>query len=404
MSSTSSLQVLTVSELNRQAKRLLEGQLSLVWIEGEISDFTHHSSGHMYFALKDDRSQISVVMFAGTNAALPFRPANGQKVLARGSVTLYEPRGQYQLVAQNMYPAGAGELWLQFEALKEQLRGEGLFDAERKRPLPGFPRRIGVITSPTGAAVHDIINVVARRAPQVTLVVRPTLVQGEGAPADLVAALQEFEEWGAVELVIIARGGGSLEDLWAFNTEELVRAVAECTLPIVSAVGHETDITLCDLVADVRAPTPSAAAELVAVEREGYLQYLDERLLTLDAALERVLRDLRRQLEQVRQRHVFQQPLVNISLQRERLSGQLSRWGLLVRHTFGNHQELLRVPEARLAALDPRRVLERGYALVTDGATGQLVTRREQLRLKQPLGVTFADGSARVKVTELPEE
>ncbi|MCH8836569.1 MAG: exodeoxyribonuclease VII large subunit [Candidatus Marinimicrobia bacterium] len=179
MSSTSSLQVLTVSELNRQAKRLLEGQLSLVWIEGEISDFTHHSSGHMYFALKDDRSQISVVMFAGTNAALPFRPANGQKVLARGNVTLYEPRGQYQLVAQNMYPAGAGELWLQFEALKEQLRGEGLFDAERKRPLPGFPRRIGVITSPTGAAVQDIINVVARRAPQVTLVVRPTLKSGE---------------------------------------------------------------------------------------------------------------------------------------------------------------------------------------------------------------------------------
>ncbi len=404
MSSISSLQVLTVSELNRQAKRLLEGQLSLVWIEGEISDFTHHSSGHMYFALKDDRSQISVVMFAGTNAALPFRPANGQKVLARGNVTLYEPRGQYQLVAQNMYPAGAGELWLQFEALKEQLRGEGLFDAERKRPLPSFPRRIGVITSPSGAAVQDIINVVARRAPQVTLVVRPTLVQGEGAPADLVAALQEFEEWGAVELVIIARGGGSLEDLWAFNTEVLVRAVAKCTLPIVSAVGHETDITLCDLVADVRAPTPSAAAELVAVEREGYLQYLDERLLTLEAALGRVLRDLRRQLEQVRQRQVFRQPLVNISLQRERLSGQLARLGLLIRHTFGNHQELLRVPEARLAALDPRRVLERGYALVTDGATGQLVTRREQLSLKQHLGVTFADGSARVRVTELPEE
>lgn len=404
MSSTTSLQVLTVSELNRQAKLLLEGQLSLVWIEGEISDFRHHSSGHMYFALKDDRSQISVVMFAGTNAALPFKPANGQKVLARGNVTLYEPRGQYQLVAQNLYPAGAGELWLQFEALKEQLRVEGLFDAQRKRPLPGFPRRIGVITSPTGAAVQDIINVVARRAPHMTLVVRPTLVQGEDAPADLVAALKEFEDWGAVELVIVARGGGSLEDLWAFNTEVVVRAVADCALPVVSAVGHETDITLCDLAADVRAPTPSAAAELVAVEREGYLQYLDDRLVALEAALGRVLRELRRQLDQVRQRHVFRQPRVNVSLQRERLSGQLARLGLLVRHTFGNHQELLRVPEARLAALDPRRVLERGYALVTDGASGQLVTRREQLRLKQPLGVTFADGSARVRVTELLEE
>ncbi len=404
MSSTTSLQVLTVSELNRQAKLLLEGQLSLVWIEGEISDFRHHSSGHMYFALKDDRSQISVVMFAGTNAALPFKPANGQKVLARGHVTLYEPRGQYQLVAQNLYPAGAGELWLQFEALKEQLRVEGLFDAQRKRPLPGFPRRIGVITSPSGAAVQDIINVVARRAPHVTLVVRPTLVQGEDAPADLVAALKEFEDWGAVELVIVARGGGSLEDLWAFNTEVVVRAVADCALPVVSAVGHETDTTLCDLVADVRAPTPSVAAELVAVEREGYLQYLDERLATLEAALGRVLLDLRRQLDQVRQHHILRQPLVNISLQRTRLAGQLARLGLLVRHTFGNHQELLRVPEARLAALDPRRVLERGYALVTDGATGQVVTRREQLRLKQPLGVTFADGSARVKVTELLEE
>ncbi len=404
MSTSTSLQVLTVSELNRQAKQLLERQLSLVWIEGEISDFTHHSSGHMYFALKDDRSQISVVMFAGANAALPFKPANGQKVLARGNVTLYEPRGQYQLVAQNLYPAGAGELWLQFEALKEQLRAEGLFDAQRKRPLPGFPRRIGVITSPSGAAVQDIINVLARRSPQVTLVVRPTLVQGEGAPADLVAALKEFDDWGAVELLIVARGGGSLEDLWAFNTEALVRAVADCTLPVVSAVGHETDITLCDLAADVRAPTPSAAAELVAVVREDYLQYLDERLVTMEAALGRLLRDLRRQLDQVLQRHVFRQPLVNISLQRERLNGQVARLELLVRHTFGNHQELLRVPEARLAALDPRRVLERGYALVTDGASGQLVTRREQLRLKQSLGVTFTDGSARVKVTELPEE
>ncbi len=404
MSSTTSLQVLTVSELNRQAKLLLERQLSLVWIEGEISDFTHHSSGHMYFALKDDRSQISVVMFAGANAALPFKPAAGQKVLARGNVTLYEPRGQYQLVAQNLYPAGAGELWLQFEALKEQLRAEGLFAAERKRPLPVFPRRIGVITSPTGAAVQDIINVVARRAPHITLVVRPTLVQGESAPADLVAALKEFEDWGAVELVIIARGGGSLEDLWAFNTEAVVRAVADCALPIVSAVGHETDITLCDLVADVRAPTPSAAAELVAVEREGYLQYLDERLVALETALGRVLRALRQQLDQVRRRHIFRQPLGNISLQRERLGGQLARLGLLVRHTFGHHQELLRVPEVRLAALDPRRVLERGYALVTDSASRQVVTRREQLRLKQPLGVTFADGSARVRVTELLEE
>ncbi len=404
MSPTAPLQVLTVSELNRQAKRLLEGRFTPVWIEGEISDFVHHTSGHMYFTLKDDSSQIAVVMFAGVNSALPFRPANGQQVLARGNVTLYAPRGQYQLVAENLYPAGAGELWLQLEALKERLRAEGLFDPDRKQPLPTFARRIGVITSPTGAAVQDIINVVGRRAPHTSLVIRPTLVQGDRAQADLVAALEDFGAWGQVDVVIIARGGGSLEDLWPFNGEELVRAVVACPLPTVSAVGHETDTTLCDLAADVRAPTPSAAAELVAVDRAGYLQYLDERLVALEGVMERKFRNLHRELELARERYAFRLPLVQIDRQRERLSRQAVQLGHLAQQFLSHQRELLSGPAARLAALDPRQVLDRGFALVTDQATGQVVTRQHQLRQRQGLDLQFADGGAAVEVTALKKD
>ena len=403
MSPAGPLEVLSVSRLNRQAKQLLESHFAPVWVEGEISNFRHHTSGHMYFVLKDDRAELAAVMFASLNVSLPFTPASGQHVLARGNLTLYEARGQYQLVVQNLYPAGAGELWLAFEALKGRLQAEGLFDPARKKPLPAFPRRIGVVTSPVGAAVRDIIQVVGRRAPHVTLVVRPTRVQGAGAAEDIAAALEEFGAYGRVDLVIIARGGGSLEDLWAFNEEVVARAVAACPLPTLSAVGHETDTTICDLVADARAPTPSAAAELAAVDREAYLQYLDERISAVERIMRRRLRESRRQLTQVRQHYAFRRPLLVISRRKEQIQQLSGGLRLGMRNLAERKSQALGVAAAGLHALNPRGVLRRGYTIVTDDRTGRVVTRRGQLRLSQALTLHLKDGAAGVAVTRLED-
>ncbi|UCH62348.1 MAG: exodeoxyribonuclease VII large subunit [Fidelibacterota bacterium] len=403
MSPASPLEIFTVSQLNRQARQLLESRFTPVWVEGELSNFKHHTSGHMYFVLKDDRAEIAAVMFASHNVSLTFTPANGQKVLARGNLTLYEARGQYQLAVQNFYPAGTGELWLAFEALKGKLHAEGLFDPVRKQSLPAFPRRIGVVTSPTGAAVRDIIQVINRRAPHVTLVVRPTLVQGERAAEDIATALEEFAACDRVDLVILARGGGSLEDLWPFNEEVVARAVAGCPLPTLSAVGHETDITICDLIADLRAPTPSAAAELAVEDRQGYLQLLDERATTMEQLLRRRLHDTRLQLAQLQQRYAFRRPLILIEYRREQIQQLTGSLRISMTHLVERKTQTLEVAAAGLHALNPRSVLERGYTITTDDQTGQIVTHRSQLELHQALTLQFNDGEAGVEVTRLEE-
>ena len=403
MSPAGPLEIFTVSQLNRQARRLLESHFTPVWVEAEISNFKHHTSGHMYFVLKDDRAEMAAVMFASQNVSLTFTPASGQQVLARGNLTLYEARGQYQLAVQNLYPAGAGELWLAFEALKGKLQAEGLFDPARKRPLPVFPRRIGVITSPTGAAVRDIIQVLGRRAPHVILVVRPTLVQGEDAAEDIAAALAEFAAYGRVDLVILARGGGSLEDLWPFNEEVVARAVAACPLPTLSAVGHETDITICDLVADLRAATPSAAAELAVEDRQGYLQLLDERVAAVERFLQRRLHDARRQLVELQQRYAFRRPLALIESWKEQLRQLAGGLRIGMSHLIEHKTQSLEVAAAGLQALNPRGVLERGYTITTDDQTGQIVASRSQLVLRQALTLHFKDGAAGVEVTRLEE-
>jgi exodeoxyribonuclease VII large subunit len=370
-------------------------------VEGEISNFKHHHSGHMYFVLKDEQAELAAVMFASSNMALNFSPANGQRVLARGNLTLYETRGQYQIVVQNLYPAGAGELWLAYEELKAKLQVEGLFDPARKKPLPVFPKRIGIITSASGAAVRDIIQVIGRRAPYATLVVRPTMVQGESAAGDIVAALQDFTAYGAVDLVIISRGGGSLEDLWPFNDERVARAVADCPLPTVSAVGHETDITICDMVADVRAPTPSAVAELVIGDRDTYVQYLDDRIAILERLVLRLLENAQQQLSNIQQRYAFRQPLVLIEREKERVGQLLIQLNKGMLHILERKAQVLAVNNSGLNALDPHAVLERGYSIVTDPTTGRVVSSLAQLVLGRALMIRLKDGSAGVEVTQL---
>ncbi|HEX5036795.1 MAG TPA: exodeoxyribonuclease VII large subunit, partial [bacterium] len=247
------MKIYSISEITRQIKGQLEDNFSEVWIEGEISNFKPATSGHFYMSLKDDQAQIRAVMFRGSNSGLKFRPENGLQVLAYGRVTVYEPRGEYQIIVEHLEPKGAGALQLAFEQLKKKLEAEGLFAAERKRPIPYLPRRIGIVTSPTGAVIRDMIHVLSRRYPNVQILIHPVAVQGTGAAAEIAAAVRAMSVRGDLDVLIVARGGGSMEDLWAFNEEVVARAIAESLLPVISAVGHETDFTIADFVADLRA-------------------------------------------------------------------------------------------------------------------------------------------------------
>ena len=264
----------SVSRLNLEAQGLLEGSFPLIWLQGEISNLARPRSGHIYFSLKDDRAQVNAAMFRNRNSLLRFQPRDGQQILVRARVTVFVPRGGFQIIVEHMEEAGEGALRAQFEALKAKLESEGLFAQERKRPLPAWPRRIGVITSPSGAAIRDVLQVLKRRAPSIPVLIYPTPVQGAEAPAQIRRALALAIQRNECDVLVLGRGGGSLEDLWAFNDEALVRAVADSPIPVVSAVGHEVDVSLCDFAADVRAPTPSAAAELISPDGDALLARL----------------------------------------------------------------------------------------------------------------------------------
>ncbi|MDV2079107.1 exodeoxyribonuclease VII large subunit [Marinobacter xestospongiae] len=287
---------LTVSELNHQVRHLLETSFMQAWIEGELSSLSRPSSGHWYFTLKDSRCQVRCAMFRGFNQRLRQIPRDGDQVRLRGKVSLYENRGDFQIIVEHMEPAGQGSLQQAFEALKAKLSQEGLFDADRKRPIPFPPRHIGVVTSPTGAAIHDILTVLARRCPAIPVTLYPTAVQGQAATDDIVAALNAAQAHNQADVLIVGRGGGSLEDLWCFNEERVARALANCRIPTVSAVGHEVDVTIADFVADLRAPTPSAAAEKVSPDQQQWLMRLDEHQQRLQHAARRTIQRQRQQL------------------------------------------------------------------------------------------------------------
>lgn len=398
--------VLTVSQVNFFLRSLIEGdgRLSDILISGEISNFTdHYKSGHMYFSLKDEKSVIKAVMFAGSARRLRFRPQNGMKVIIRGRVSVYEPGGQYQLYAEDMQPDGAGALSLAYEQLKARLAEEGLFDREHKRPLPPYPERIGVITSPDGAAVRDILQITARRWPVAEIVFCPVLVQGEGAPAQLTAAVRALNRAQACDVIILGRGGGSMEDLWAFNDEGLARAVYNSAIPVISAVGHETDFTICDFVADLRAPTPSAAAELCTPnfpEEQERLRSFHRYFLEESKNL---VEYLRQSVDILVQDSPLHDPSAHVQACRERLHGLTERLTRREQVHLDKKRGELSVLAGKLDSLSPLRVLSRGYAVVYDTG-GAAVLDAEQLAPGEVVTIRAAKGRAVAEILQICPE
>ncbi|MBQ7133744.1 MAG: exodeoxyribonuclease VII large subunit [Ruminococcus sp.] len=361
--------ILKVSQLNFYLKSLIENDnnLRFVFLEGEISNLTdHYSSGHIYFSLKDEKSVIKAVMFSYAAKNLKFRPENGMKVILRGRVSVYEPSGQYQLYVEDMQPDGVGALSLQFEQLKEKLSKEGLFDKSHKKPLPQFPETIGVITSPTGAAVRDIFNVLSRRYKSADIVMCPVLVQGENAAAQLTNAVKRFSENKIADVIIIGRGGGSIEDLWAFNDENLACAIYACDTPVISAVGHETDFTICDFVSDLRAPTPSAAAELAVPDSAELLLDLSSQEQYLRSIMDKKLSDCNNTLmQQTRLLSAFS-PLNTIDNGLKALENTKSRILTIGEQFVDSNTKKLSNIASKLSALNPVSVLMRGYSFITN--------------------------------------
>ncbi len=391
---------ITVSQLNRYVKALLEEDKNLtpVLVSGEISNFTHHyKSGHLYLSLKDENALVRAVMFRGAAQKLAFTPQNGMKVIVRARVSLYERDGAYQLYIDAMQPDGVGALQVAFEQLKEKLAQEGLFDANRKRPIPRYPRAVGVITSPTGAAVRDIFNVLGRRYPMAKVVFAPVLVQGEDAPPQIVSALARMAEVDTVDVIIVGRGGGSLEDLWAFNDERVARAVSGCAKPVISAVGHETDFTICDFAADLRAPTPSAAAELAVPDTASLLRLLDDTGWRLTDFIQAKLQRESHRLSSLREKRCLSSPLFYVEERQMRLDLAGKSLAAAVGVSVHAARQRLAALSASLDALSPLKVLARGYSIVYKGDA--VVKSAGEVQTGDRLRVRVKDGEISAAVT-----
>lgn len=392
--------VMSVSELNSYIKNVFESDRTLkaLSVSGEISNFTRHSTGHLYFSLKDGDSQIKAIMFRSSAERLLFVPENGMKVTVRGSVSVYPRDGTYSIYVYSIQPNGIGALYLAYEQLKEKLAAEGLFDEDHKIPIPRIPRSVGVITSPTGAAVRDIINVTGRRFPLARIYVYPVLVQGDGAEQSLIKALDYFDTSGLCDVVIIGRGGGSIEDLWAFNGERLARRIYSASVPIISAVGHETDFTICDFVSDMRAPTPSAAAELAVPDMHEIYQRVDEHLeRCLRALISQAVRK-REKLERIAACTVLRDPLSIFDPLLQKTELLYERLLRSVASSFNDRRGRFSVLTEKLDSLSPLAVLSRGFASVE--RKGNRIMSAASIAPGDELSLTFADGKAVAVVKE----
>jgi len=388
--------VLSVSALVALLQDVVEDNFVQVLVEGEIANFATPASGHWYFTLKDETAQMRAVMFRTQNRLLPFRPESGMKVLCRGRMSVYLQRGEVQLVLEGMEPSGLGSLQLAFEQLRKRLDAEGLFAPEHKRPLPPFPATVGVVTSATGAAIHDILNVLRRRSAGVRVLIRPVKVQGEGAAGEIAAGIAEMNQHGQADVLIVGRGGGGIEDLWAFNEETVARAIYESQIPVISAVGHEVDTTIADYVADLRAPTPSAAAELVVKERLALENHLDHLTMRMASQMRSRVQRLKDRLDAMRA--VLRSPAEKIDLARQHREDLERRLNRAVLTKIGSLRQLLGMHSSRLDALSPLKVLGRGYSIAFDERDGTVVRNAAAVQTGQRLRLRFARGQCRVVV------
>jgi exodeoxyribonuclease VII large subunit len=431
--------VLTVSALNQAVARILERSFPLAWVSGEISNFTRAASGHWYFTLKDDAAQVKSVMFRGRAQYADFMPREGDMVEVRALVTLYAPRGDYQLNVEAIRRAGVGNLYEAFLQLKKKLTEEGLFDADRKRPMPAFFKTIGIVTSPQAAALHDILTALRRRAPHLNVILYPAPVQGEGAAEKIAKAIATASERAECQVLLVCRGGGSIEDLWSFNHEVVARAISSCSMPVISGVGHETDFTIADFAADLRAPTPTAAAEMAAVPRADWLATLEMHADDMTRALRRYLSDTAQTLDwlsrrlvspsmqvahdrlklrslHIRLAHSSRKPLAQAQFDfmriqsrwaaqlpkteahHMRLSAMSCRIKSLIQHQSAEQRQKLATLSSQLELLNPQRTLERGYAIITD-SKGKVIRSPKQLRPNNVVTMRLADGSAEVGIS-----
>lgn len=440
--------IYTVSRLNGEVRQILEGQLGKVWLNGEISNFSAPSSGHWYLTLKDHYSQIRCAMFKGRNQSVSFKPVNGQQVLVKGAISVYEPRGDYQLLIESMLPDGDGLLAQQFEALKMKLAAQGLFAADTKRQLPKNIQRIGVITSPTGAAIRDVLHVLARRDPSIEVIIYPTQVQGENADMNICQAINIANQRLEVDVLLLTRGGGSLEDLWCFNSEALAHTIYNSALPVLSAVGHEVDTTISDYVADVRAPTPSAGAELLSQDSDNKSQRLatvlsrlkqsashyqlkqerrlsllehrlqrldpkrtlqqfeqrfDEMQLRLEAALSNKLHGLSRRQQQLASRLEQQSPKHKLALETNRLSYLATRLQDAIQDTLNQSEQRIKYAAHQLETVSPLATLSRGYSITTD-ANNQVIDNADQLSVGDRINTRLLHGQVQSTVTQITDE
>ncbi len=388
------MNVLTVSELNKHIKDLISRDIILsgLWVKGEISNFKNHYSGHFYFTLKDEKSVLRCVMFRSNASSMAFIPENGMKVIIRGYISIYERDGQYQLYAEEMQPDGIGALYVAFEKLKKKLQAEGLFDEAGKQKLPYIPGSIGVVTSSTGAVIRDIINVLSRRFYNVNIKLYPVQVQGEQAAGQIAGAVRRFNELGNVDVIIVARGGGSLEELWAFNEEIVARSIYESRIPVISAVGHETDFTIADFVADVRAPTPSAAAELAMPERVLVENRLDGLKMRLRNAIIKKTSMEKLILKRLEGSAAFRQPLNRVYQERMLLDVQKRYLHKALTAINSDYRNRLSLLAARLDTLSPLNSLARGYSIVRSQKDGTLIKSVHKLRVGDRLEVCLTDG------------
>lgn len=393
------VEVLSVSELNWRLRSTLDKGFTSVWVAGEISGLRTPPSGHLYFRLKDAKAQIAAVMFRSAVRRVGFRPRDGMEVIVGGRVSMYEARGDLQLYVDTIEPKGVGSAQLALQQLKEKLAAEGLFAVERKRALPVWPRTVGVVTALRGAAIHDVITTLRARMPQIRILVRPVAVQGRQAGAEIAAALRDLEAEASADVIIVGRGGGSVEDLWAFNEERVARAIARCPIPVVSAVGHEIDVTLADLVADHRAATPTAAAAAVVPDCRETAAHLHRvaRALRI-AALASVERDRARLLAARRQ---LRSPHATLRAQRLRIDELGERARRATESLLRFSQERARRGTERLHALSPLAVLQRGYAIARDPADGRVVRSARELEIDRRLDLRFAEGRATVRVEDI---